>query len=263
MKKYNHPVRLPIHAAENVTKYLKAVRKKFGVDEYQMFSTVDLSEGKNIYQVASHLHALGRTIQKKVEDEGFPWKPEWPHLGIKETKKNVRTFTEEQLRRAAAQPSILNMGSSRTGRKQAEDVLTGEAGRDLPREKATITKVGGGAGKAAGGSKASAGAAEDPKAAAKAAWKAKMAAKKAGAAAPAPAAATSSVPAGWEELYTDDGTVYYYNSSTGETQWEMPSGGGGGGGGVPAGWEELYTDDGTVYYYNSSTGETQWEAPSG
>ena len=258
VKRYNDPVRLPIHANENVTKYLKAVRKHIGVDEYQMFSTVDLTEAKNIYQVASHLHALGRTLQKKVADEGFPWKADWPTLGIKETKKNKRTFTKEQLQRAAAQPSIMNMGSSKMGRSQAGEVLSGKAGTDLPREAQRGTS----SQKSSSGAKASSKAAADPKAAAKEAWKAKMAAKKAGSAADtsvdATQSTTSSLPAGWQELFTDDGTAYYFNEGTGETQWEAPSGGGGS---LPAGWQELFTDDGTAYYLNDSSGETQWEKP--
>ena len=213
---------MPIHANENVTKYLKAVRKHIGVDEYQMFSTVDLTEAKNIYQVASHLHALGRTLQKKVEDEGFPWKDDWPTLGIKETKKNKRTFTKEQLQRAAAQPSIMNMGSSKMGRNQAGDVLSGKAGTDLPREAQQKSSSQPSAAKAKGSFKAAA----DPKAAAKEAWKAKMAAKKAEAAADTATAGTTSsalsLPAGWQELFTDDGTAYYLNSATGETQWQRP-----------------------------------------
>ena len=258
VKRYNDPVRLPIHANENVTKYLKAVRKHIGVDEYQMFSTVDLTEAKNIYSVASHLHALGRTLQKKIADEGFPWRADWPSLGIKETKKNVRTFTQEQLRRAAAQPSIMNMGSSKMGRSQAESVLAGKGGKDLPREAQAHSSTS----KAAKKSSSSSQAATDPKAAAKEAWKAKMAAKKAGTseASTAAQAPASAVAAGWEELYTDDGTPYYFNEGTGETQWEAPAGAGSS---LPAGWQELHTDDGTPYYMNTASGETQWEAPAG
>ncbi len=261
VKRYNDPVRLPIHANENVTKYLKAVRKHIGVDEYQMFSTVDLTEAKNIYSVASHLHALGRTIQKKIEDEGFPWKEEWPSLGIKETKKNVRTFTQEQLRRAAAQPSIMNMGSSKMGRSQAEDVLSGKAGTDLPRESQSYAK----ATQSSSNKPSSKTSAADPKAAAKEAWKAKMAAKKAGgstttSSSTPSASASGTLPAGWEVLYTDDGTAYYYNNSSGETQWEMPTGESSS---LPPGWQELHTDDGTAYYMNTATGVTQWEMPTG
>jgi hypothetical protein len=259
IKRYNDPVRLPIHANENVTKYLKAVRKYIGVDEYQMFSTVDLTEAKNIYSVASHLHSLGRTLQKKVADEGFPWKKDWPTLGVKETKKNVRTFTKEQLQRAAAQPSIMNMGSSKMGRSQAENVLTGKAGSDLPREaqgqSSHVTSKS--KNLASGGGQA---APLDAKAAAKEAWKAKMAAKKSTDAVVANQGDSHTLPAGWETLYTDDGTPYFFNGTSGETQWEAPSGDSTS---LPEGWSELKTDDGTPYYMNAATGVTQWEAPSG
>jgi hypothetical protein len=45
----------------------------------------------------------------------------------------------------------------------------------------------------------------------------------AGAAPEAPAASDSGLPAGWEEVRTDDGEAYYYNAATGETSWEKPT----------------------------------------
>ena len=59
-----------------------------------------------------------------------------------------------------------------------------------------------------------------------------------------------SSPGEWEEVVDADGAVYYYNSETGETNWDRPDGleGGGDGGGMALGasWagEEVVTDDG-------------------
>ena len=65
----------------------------------------------------------------------------------------------------------------------------------------------------------------------------------------------------WETVEGQDGSTYYYNTSTGETAWEIP--------GdkditlpvLPARWEEVTSDDGSVYYYNSQTGDSQYEFP--
>eukprot|EP01083_Nonionella_stella_P145582 456488_1 len=72
------------------------------------------------------------------------------------------------------------------------------------------------------------------------------------------------LPAGWREVRTDDGQVYYQNDTTQTTQWEFPT--------ItnssqpqqplPAGWREVRTDDGQVYYQNDTTQATQWEIPT-
>lgn len=72
---------------ENISSYLKAARA-YGVNEFEMFSTPDLYDKKNIPGVTLHLHALGRTVRVKGEWDG-------PQLGLKMATKNKREFTEE------------------------------------------------------------------------------------------------------------------------------------------------------------------------
>ena len=77
---------------------------------------------------------------------------------------------------------------------------------------------------------------------------------------------TTPVPAeAWEEVFDDEGSMYYFNTVTGETSWELPSPTpqhAQDGSGVAAnGWEEAYDDDGNLYFYQPATGETAWELP--
>jgi hypothetical protein len=54
----------------------------------------------------------------------------------------------------------------------------------------------------------------------------------------------------WYELHDDEGAVYYFNSASGESQWEPPQ------------WvDEIDPVSGAVYYVNSLTGDAQWEMP--
>ncbi|KAL9537527.1 hypothetical protein MBANPS3_011698 [Mucor bainieri] len=39
---------------------------------------------------------------------------------------------------------------------------------------------------------------------------------------PAPTTTESPLPVGWEHAYDQDGTIYYFNESTGESRWEKP-----------------------------------------
>ena len=52
---------------ENISKYLKAARA-FGQIEFELFETEDLASLRNLKQVVSSIHALGRTTQEKVPE---------------------------------------------------------------------------------------------------------------------------------------------------------------------------------------------------
>jgi hypothetical protein len=62
---------------ENISNALKAFRG-LGLKEYEMFSTIDLSEEKNLEQCAVCIHALGRLMQSTAYEAcGLP------KLGVK------------------------------------------------------------------------------------------------------------------------------------------------------------------------------------
>ncbi|XP_068612571.1 WW domain-binding protein 4 [Brachionichthys hirsutus] len=76
----------------------------------------------------------------------------------------------------------------------------------------------------------------------------------------------------WAEGQTDDGTKYFYNPTTGESQWEEAGRFKGenpafeqpaetkSSSGRP--WNEAVSPDGYTYYYNSETRESSWEKPA-
>jgi hypothetical protein len=76
-----------------------------------------------------------------------------------------------------------------------------------------------------------------------------------------PVTSTGVVHDGWEQLRTENGSIYYENTKTNETQWDAPPGFPPGV--VHDGWEQLRTENGSIYYENATTNETQWDAPPG
>ncbi len=85
MPKYNSGATLNIHKKmENVSIFLKAVRA-MGLAEFELFSTADLTEEKNLKSVINCIHSLGRLMQS-AKWEHLPL----PKLGVKAAVKNVR-----------------------------------------------------------------------------------------------------------------------------------------------------------------------------
>lgn len=222
--KFNNPATMPFRKMENITSFIKVARST-GMRENELFGTPDLYDEKNIYQVVSAIHALGRHLQTIMPDSAFP------KLGVKVVEKNERQWTEEQLIKARAAVSILNLGCSDMGRKAAEDLLVGKAAMAEVLEVKdktphTTLKYPGDASSSGGGS----------------------------------------LPAGWSECRTPDGQVYYYNATTNVTQWDRPGAAPPPppprAAALPYGWEELRTEQNEVYYYHAASNTTQWDKPT-
>jgi len=103
VKKINKS-KIPFMQMENINWYLQGVRTLGILQEFEMFMTVDLYEAKNLGQVITHLHALGRSVQKLADYDG-------PILGVKMADKNPRKFSEEQLQAGKFIPSFISKGS--------------------------------------------------------------------------------------------------------------------------------------------------------
>ncbi|XP_075971862.1 myophilin-like [Anticarsia gemmatalis] len=86
VKKINQST-MAFKCMENINAFLDAV-KKLGVPAQETFQTIDLWEKQNLYSVVVCLQSLGR----KAGNFGQP------SIGPKEADKNVREFSEEQLR---------------------------------------------------------------------------------------------------------------------------------------------------------------------
>lgn len=78
---------------ENICAFINGL-KRLGLNEYELFQTVDLFEEKNLKQVAICLYALSRQLQK---EKIFPG----PFIGPALAKKNKITFSKEVLDKGA------------------------------------------------------------------------------------------------------------------------------------------------------------------
>ncbi|KAK6089897.1 hypothetical protein P3W45_001100 [Vairimorpha bombi] len=74
---------------ENICAFINGL-KKYGINEYELFQTVDLFEEKNLKQVQISLYALSRQLQVNKEFPG-------PFIGPKLAQKNKIEFSKEVL----------------------------------------------------------------------------------------------------------------------------------------------------------------------
>jgi len=72
----------------------------------------------------------------------------------------------------------------------------------------------------------------------------------------------------WEEVHDENGSLYYYNSLSGETSWNKPSdfpnrleASSSSSQPLPQNWKEITDENGSIYYYNEVTFETSWSFP--
>jgi len=92
---------------ENIQKFLEAATA-MGVPSQEQFQTVDLWEQQNLNSVVICLQSLGR----KASNYGKP------SIGPKESTKNVRNFTDEQLRQGESVIGLQygsNKGATQSG----------------------------------------------------------------------------------------------------------------------------------------------------
>jgi len=79
----------PFKKMENINNFLKAI-EAYGVPKTGLFQTVDLYEGRNMSQVLNSILQFGSEAQRN----GF----QGMTIGPKPTEKNVREFSDEQLK---------------------------------------------------------------------------------------------------------------------------------------------------------------------
>lgn len=106
VKKVNES-KMAFKCMENINAFLEAARQ-LGVPAQETFQTVDLWERQNLNSVVICLQSLGR----KAGSYGKP------SIGPKEAEKNVRNFSEEQLRAGQGVISLQygsNKGANQSG----------------------------------------------------------------------------------------------------------------------------------------------------
>ncbi|XP_046398737.1 myophilin [Ischnura elegans] len=92
---------------ENINAFLENA-KKMGVPTQELFQTVDLWERQNLHSVVICIQSLGRKARNFNQ----------PAIGPKESEKNVRNFSEEQLRAGQGVISLQygsNKGANQSG----------------------------------------------------------------------------------------------------------------------------------------------------
>lgn len=70
----------------------------------------------------------------------------------------------------------------------------------------------------------------------------------------------ASLPDGWESGKDQEGKVYYFNRTTGESKWDLPSAQPSDP--LPPGWERAKDELDREYYFCRSTNKTSWERPA-
>ena len=74
----------------------------------------------------------------------------------------------------------------------------------------------------------------------------------------------TSLPPNWQQLRDEQDNEYFYNSVTGASSWERPTGVGAPTtmAGAIGDWEQIMDESGQPYWLNTVTGVSQWEAPA-
>lgn len=125
----HNKMKVPFKQMENINNFLSAC-EKYGLSKTDLFQTVDLFEQQNMWQVVLCLFALGRKAQAK----GY----EGPALGPREAQRNVREFSDEQMK--AGQTVIgLQMGTNKVasqsgmsfgGQRHIADIAVDESSKE-------------------------------------------------------------------------------------------------------------------------------------